>query len=104
MLSFFIILWLLVLSIVLYSFIAYKIIIPPYRQKFKTEIFNPIVTAVDKSLTYYPQKNITLEEFRASGLERYFGYADHVHVVGEDYVEGMLGKTAVSYIYRRIWR
>jgi len=87
---FFVILIPLVVSIALYNTISRKIM-KPYRKKFKVEIINAIVATVDESLTYYPQKHVSFEDFIASGLF----YAERFD--GEDYVEGILGNTAARF-------
>lgn len=86
----FVILTLLFVSAALYRGI-YRKILKPLNKKFKVEIINAIVATVDESLTYYPQKHISFEDFMASGLfhaERFYA---------EDYVEGMLGNTAARF-------
>jgi len=70
-------------------------LIRPYKKKFKTEIISHIVTILDESLTYYPQREILYHEFQVTKLEEYWrGFNDWS---GEDYVEGMFGKTRVKF-------
>jgi len=44
----------------------------PYKTRFKTEIVSRIVTFIDDSLSYFPEKKITLYEFTASRLQEYW--------------------------------
>ncbi|MDM8568428.1 DUF3137 domain-containing protein [Thiotrichales bacterium HSG1] len=82
-----------VMSIIL--FVRLSILSLPYKKKFKTEIIGSIVAIIDESLTYYPQREITYQEFQVTKLAEYWDTVDIWN--GEDYVEGMLGKTAVKF-------
>jgi hypothetical protein len=73
----------------------YSKLVSPYEKNFKTTIISRIVSFIDENLTYYPDKSITLSEFRASRLESYWHSVDRWF--GEDSVEGVLGKTAVKF-------
>jgi hypothetical protein len=70
-------------------------LVSPYTKNFKTDVVGSIVTFIDENLTYNPEKTITLAEFRASQLEEYWPSVDRW--AGEDYVEGLLGKTAMKF-------
>jgi hypothetical protein len=69
--------------------------VSPYTENFKKEVVGRIVTFIDENLIYEPEKEITLGEFRTSLLENFWHSVDKWE--GEDYVEGMLGKTAVKF-------
>jgi hypothetical protein len=73
----------------------YKILTSSYRKKFKKDVVSHIVTFVDENLTYYPNRMITRTEFQKSLLGNYWRSIDIWS--GEDYVEGMLGFTAVKF-------
>jgi len=75
--------------------IYYYKLVSPYQKNFKTTVVSRIVSFIDENLTYYPDKSITLSEFRASRLEDYWHSIDRWD--GEDYVEGILGKTTVKF-------
>ncbi|MDM8564664.1 DUF3137 domain-containing protein [Candidatus Halobeggiatoa sp. HSG11] len=76
-------------------FVTFNSLYRPYKKKFKAEIIGSIVTAIDKNLTYYPQREITYQEFQVTKLAEYLDTIDTLS--GEDYVEGMLGKTAIKF-------
>ncbi|MDM8563833.1 DUF3137 domain-containing protein, partial [Candidatus Marithioploca araucensis] len=60
------------------------------------EVVGDIVTFVDENLTYYPERMITRAEFQKSLFEKYWRLSID-KLSGEDYVEGMLGSTAVKF-------
>ncbi|OQY57014.1 MAG: hypothetical protein DRR08_03635 [Candidatus Parabeggiatoa sp. nov. 2] len=102
----------------------YKKLVSPYKTNFKKEIVSRIVTFMDDNLIYSPENKITLYEFTSSRLPEYWllprvrrrgffnnwgwesdrwgstviyrsGEIDRWS--GEDYVEGLLGSTAVKF-------
>jgi len=74
----------------------YNKLVSPYKNSFKKEIVSRIVTFIDNDLIYYPEKKITRHEFDSSLLVKYWRHSvDRWH--GEDYVQGILGKTAVKF-------
>jgi hypothetical protein len=74
----------------------YRKLTSSYRIKFKKEVVGDIVTFVDENLTYYPERMITRAEFQKSLFEKYWRLSID-KLSGEDYVEGMLGSTAVKF-------
>ena len=90
--------WLIFIScfiILVGVFIYYLFLISPYKKEFKQNVVGRIVNFVDENLNYVPDKKITLSEFRASMLEKFWQSIDRWD--GEDCVEGKLGKTAVKF-------
>jgi hypothetical protein len=74
----------------------YAVLVSRYKTKFKKEVVSHIVTYVDENLTYYPDRMITRAEFQKSLFEKYWWQSiDELN--SEDYVEGMLGFTAVTF-------
>lgn len=73
----------------------YYLLVEPYQKSFKKQVVSRIVTFIDDHLTYYPEKQISLSEFRGSQLDKYWQPVDRWN--GEDYVEGVLDKTAVKF-------
>jgi hypothetical protein len=70
--------------------------VSPYKKSFKKEIVSRIVTFIDDDLIYYPEKQITWHEFQSSLLVQYW-WRSVDRWSGEDYVQGILGKTAVKF-------
>jgi hypothetical protein len=77
-------------------FYLYNRWVSPYKKSFKKEIVSRIVTFIDDDLIYYPEKKITLHEFQSSLLVEYWRHSVDIWR-GEDYVRGILGKTAVKF-------
>lgn len=65
-----------------------------YQFHFKKEIIGSIVTFIDENLGYDPEKQISRNEFQTSGLWKQFPKKS---IVGEDYVEGILGQTEFQF-------
>lgn len=77
-------------------FYLYNRWVSPYKKSFKKEIVSRIVTFIDNDLIYYPEKKITWHEFQSSLLVEYWRHSVDIWD-GEDYVRGILGKTAVKF-------
>jgi hypothetical protein len=77
-------------------FYLYSRWVSPYKKSFKKEIVSRIVTFIDDDLIYQPEKKITRHEFQSSLLVKYWRHSVDIWD-GEDYVQGILGKTAVKF-------
>jgi len=73
----------------------YTRLVSPYKKNFKNTVVSRIVSFIDENLVYQPEKQITLSQFNTSRLAEYLHTVDRWH--GEDYVAGLLGKTAVEF-------
>jgi hypothetical protein len=69
-----------------------------YQQAhFKKSVVGPLVTFIDKNLSYAPEKTIKVEAFHTSQLfKQKYGYMVDKWS-GEDYVSGILGGTSVKF-------
>ncbi|MEN8217773.1 MAG: DUF3137 domain-containing protein [Pseudomonadota bacterium] len=65
-----------------------------YRLNFKHLIIRPIVSFIDENLSYAPEEKVPLKVFIRSRL---FDRPDNRLWVGEDYVEGTIGKIAMRF-------
>lgn len=76
---------------------VYKHMTSPFKLRFKKEIISRIVTFIDRNLTYYAEKKVSVHEFHASQLfEGQYGYGVD-YWDGEDYVQGILGNTTLKF-------
>lgn len=75
--------------------IYYYLLVSPYKNNFKKTVVGHIVSFIDENLLYRPEGKISQSEFEASRLADYLHSVDRWH--GEDYVNGLLGKTAVKF-------
>jgi len=77
--------------------IFYNQMLSSYKKPFKKEVVASIVTFIDENLTYNPNKKIAVDAFETSQLfeDQYDGTVNKW--TGEDYVEGILGKTLLKF-------
>lgn len=64
-----------------------------YRNGYKTEVVGKLLKMFNDSFKYSPNDCISSQEYKNSGLYQ----RSYDRYVGEDYVKGMLGKTAIQF-------
>lgn len=67
--------------------------VPPYREEYKRRVIEPIIKAIDPSLTYHPGRGIVRQAVVDSGLlsHTHFAYSS------DDLVEGRVGERAFRF-------
>ncbi|MDO6706624.1 DUF3137 domain-containing protein [Photobacterium sp. 1_MG-2023] len=87
-----IILWLPgLVFLVMYYYVSLKWKV--YRDAYKTQVVGKLLKSFNDSFEYSPKDHISPEKYKSSGL--YYGHYDRYR--GEDYVRGVLGKTAIEF-------
>lgn len=84
-----------IVAIVIGTGFYYHRLVSPYKRNFKKTVVSRIVSFIDENLVYQPEGKILLSEFNASRLPDYLRLVDRWK--GEDYVDGLLGKTALKF-------
>ncbi len=79
------------MSIVMYYYVSLKWNV--YRDAYKTQVVGKLLKTFNDSFEYSPNDHISPEKYKVSGL-----YRRHYHRYnGEDYVRGVVGKTAIEF-------
>lgn len=63
-----------------------------YKQKFKDEIFHPLIKEIDTNLKYLQDNHISATKFNASNL---FGRPDRIN--GNDHISGRIDEVAIEF-------
>ncbi|QUJ66313.1 DUF3137 domain-containing protein [Photobacterium sp. GJ3] len=78
-------------SLVMYYYVSLKW--KAYRDAYKTQVVGKLLKTFNDSFEYSPSERISPEKYKASGLYRHHYHRYH----GEDYVRGVVGKTAIEF-------